>query len=243
MGDESLSGERGSEADLSSLTDRVANVEDDLDQKITDLRERVIQVKRESDANAPADHAHDELVAEVERSIAAVSTLRERVSDFDERTERGFENYERIVTTLRDDVDDVDQKLTRLAGIVVDLRSRIAALETRAVDSALDELRLMANRRGVRTAACENCGETLDVALLTESRCPLCNAAFDGVEPKRGFFGSARLTVDDRPALESDARSSGGVLDDDSGFPVDEPRARSNEVVDDTPSRSPESDD
>lgn len=245
MGDESLPGERASETDLSSLTHRVASVEDDLDEKITDLRERVVQLKRESDAKAPADHTHDELAAEVEQSLAAVSKLREHVADFDDRTEQGFENYERVLTTLRDDVDDVDEKLTRLAGIVVDLRSRVSALESHVGgDEALEELRLMANRRGVRTAACAACGETVDVALLTEPRCPLCDAAFDEVEPKRGLFGSARLTVEEPPALKSDA-PPGRLGDDESGFHFDEPRTGPNEVADgyDSSGGSPKIDD
>ncbi|MFW5965560.1 MAG: hypothetical protein ACOCP3_02285, partial [Halodesulfurarchaeum sp.] len=44
-----------------TLEDRVNALEAELDEKIQDVRERVIQVKREADGKAPADHEHESL--------------------------------------------------------------------------------------------------------------------------------------------------------------------------------------
>ena len=56
---------------LDALDADVAALSDAVDEKIEDVRERVIQVKREADGKAPADHDHPEL-AEVEIGRAHV---------------------------------------------------------------------------------------------------------------------------------------------------------------------------
>ncbi|MGQ4557077.1 CopG family transcriptional regulator [Halobellus sp. GM3] len=169
-------------AELREAADRIAALETDLDEKITDVRERVIQVKRETDAKAPADHDHPAL---------------------EDRMAAGFENYEEILEYLTETADDHDAKLDTVAGAVVDLRARVAALERESTErAAVSALHREANRQGVATAACESCGQSVRISLLDEPFCPHCESPVDGVEPKRGFFGSDRLTVGNWPALE-----------------------------------------
>ena len=188
------------EQGLDDVAERVAALEADLDEKITDVRERVIQVKRETDAKAPAEHDHPEI---------------------DRRLSEGFENYEEILEYLTDTTDEHGSKLDRLGSAVVALRSRLSALEGSVeTREAAADLRREANSRGVTKAACESCGETVHLGLLDEPRCPHCDAPFDGLEPKRGFFGSNRLTVGDRPALESAAGASGAAGEGTSTAPT-----------------------
>ena len=176
------------DARTDELADRVGELEADLDDKIADVRKRVIQVKREADAKAPADHDHPAIG----------------------RLDEGFENYETILESLADrtdaladEADDRDAKLRGVANAVVDLRRRVAALEgeTRRRDAVAD-IRKTANRTGVSEAACDACGGSVRIGLLDEPACPFCESQFDGVEPG-GWFKSNRLTVGDRPALES----------------------------------------
>ncbi|MFB6252524.1 MAG: CopG family transcriptional regulator [Halobellus sp.] len=168
-------------AEINSIESRVAALEADLDEQIADVRDRVIQVKREADAKAPVDHDHPEL---------------------DRRMTEGFENYEEILTHLTDATEDHNHKLSRLAGTIVDLRDRLTELEQRSNErSAAAELRREANRHGIVAAECESCGETVRLGLLDSPRCPHCEATFEEVDPKRGFFGSNTLTVGQRPAL------------------------------------------
>ena len=177
------------DARVEDLTDRVGGVETDLDEKITDVRERVIQVKREADAKAPADHDHPEL---------------------QRRVEEGFENYEEVLEyltqqtdDLADDAADRGAKLRTVANAVVDLRKRVAAIESVVEErAAVTPLRESANRQGIVEAACDSCGESVRLGLLDEPACPHCESPFDGVEPG-GWFRSARLTVGDVPALEA----------------------------------------
>ncbi|WP_256288960.1 CopG family transcriptional regulator [Halobellus inordinatus] len=199
-------------ADVAEMVARINALEDDLDEKITDVRERVIQVKRETDAKAPEDHDHP---------------------DIERRLRQGFENYEEILEYLTETTDDHDAKLDTVASAIVDLRGRIATLERDSNErAAAADLRREANRQGVAEAVCESCGESVHLGLLDSPFCPHCESTFDGVEPKRGFFGSHRLTVGQRPALEAPTESASagaerdGLFDDESRGAEDTSGAR-----------------
>ncbi|WP_435176018.1 hypothetical protein [Halorussus sp. AFM4] len=200
------------EAQLAEVEADLADAEDDFDEKIDDVRDRVIQVKRETDAKAPADHGHDDLrqrtdsVADrADRLADELDALAETVAELDDRVEAGFENYEDVLEYLTDATDDLESRLSTLAEVTVELRDRTRTLTARhAARAAADELAHLANRRGVDSADCGHCGETVHVGLLAEPRCPHCASTFNDVEPKRGLFGSARLVVGDPPALEGE---------------------------------------
>lgn len=199
------------ETELDDLARAVADLEGDVDDKITDVRDRVIQVKREVDAKAPADHDHPDLSRQATEAASRSSSAEERVADLaetlaelDASVDEGFENFREIASHLDDAVADVEEKNTRLAHAIVSMRETVRGVSEREGRRiAADRLREQANRHGIRTADCGDCDATLDVALLTDARCPHCASTFASLEPKRGFFGSATLAVGDRPALEA----------------------------------------
>jgi outer membrane murein-binding lipoprotein Lpp len=213
---------------VADLEARVSRLEADLDEKIDDVRERVVQVKRETDGKASADHGHSELTDRVDSLAEEVETLRRECADLRdghddlrgdherlrEDLDTGFENYELILDDLDSDTTDLAEKADTLARVALGLRERIATLEGEsAVRSAVADLQREANRAGVSSAQCEDCGSSVHVGLLGAPACPHCEATFDGVEPARGFFGSARLTTGERPALtdgtETDSSAGG----------------------------------
>jgi hypothetical protein len=208
--------------EVDRLESRVATVEDDLDAKIDDVRSRVVQVKREADAKASQDHTHADLEERVDtagatatEALDGLARLSDRLAELDDRLDRGFENYEDVLTYLRDTTDDLDEDVTRLVAALVDLRDRTSDLEaTVARQTAASDLQRAANREGVTSATCAECRSTVHVGLLAEPRCPHCGRGFTDVEPARGFFGSAVLSVGDRPALdgETDAPASAAEL-------------------------------
>lgn len=209
-GDDSPLDELASEVE--TLTGRVASVEDDLDHKIDDVRERVVQIKRESDAKAPRDHGHSDLEDRVDEAVRAAADAEARVDDFADRLDRGFENYEEILEYLTDVTDDLDENVETLAGTMVDLRTEVRHVTAAEHDRrAVDDLRTAANRHGERTASCADCDATVDLGLLARPNCPHCEATFVDFEPASGFFGSATLRTGDRPAL-TDGRDD--ALDD-----------------------------
>jgi chromosome segregation ATPase len=201
-------------AEREALADRVAAVEDDLDEKVDDVRERVVQIKRETDAKAPRDHRHPDLEERVAAAARAADGADAKVADLADRLDRGFENYEEILEYLTDVTDDLDEKADTLAGAVVDLRAELQRIAAAEHDrQAVDDLRTAANRHGERTASCADCDSTVDLGLLARARCPHCEATFVDFEPSTGFFSSATLRTGDRLAL-TDGQDQSDVPDD-----------------------------
>jgi predicted nucleic acid-binding Zn-ribbon protein len=189
-------------ADVDTLADRVDAVEDDLDYKIDDVRDRVVQIKRETDAKAPREHGHPDLDDRVNEAVRAAADAESAVADLETRLDRGFENYEEILEYLTDVTDELDENVETLAGAVVDIRAEVRRVSAAEHDRrAVDDLRTAANRHGERTASCADCSATVDLGLLARPNCPHCEAVFVDFEPATGFFGSATLSTGDRPAL------------------------------------------
>jgi predicted Zn-ribbon and HTH transcriptional regulator len=196
-------------ADLSDLEERFVGLVDD-------VRERVVQVKREADAKAPADHEHAELrtdLAALEEDLAALEELSDEVEALSTRVDAGFDNFEDVLSYLTESVDELSARQTTLARALVETREELRKLASRdAARSAAEDLKREANREGVRTADCGECGTAVDVGLLTRAQCPHCSSSLTGVEAGSGFFGTDTLETGSRPALE------GGPADADHGF-------------------------
>jgi predicted Zn-ribbon and HTH transcriptional regulator len=186
---------------------------------VEDVRKRVIQVKRETDAKAPTDHDHEAIREDLETTAnqcdeldEELVTLRGTVEALQEDLDAGFENYEDVLEYLADEIDRLDDRLETVARVLVEVRSEAQRQATRATRRAeVEELKRAANQHGVRSAACEECGESVDVALLTRPECPHCASTFSTVTPKRGFFGSHVLETGSRPALEARVTQGDGV--------------------------------
>lgn len=213
----------GEELSLQDLPSRIDALEDDVDRKIEDVRDRVVQVKLEADNKAPMDHDHadiegriDKVATVAQRAAGQVETVRESVEDLEDRTEAGFENYEAILDDLIDATEDAEEKLDTLAAAVLDVRESVEALEDgNANGTAVTTLATTANRNGIDAAQCDKCGKAVRIALLTEPTCPHCSAAFDELEPRSGWFRSSVLTTVERPALTDDGERSDVVGEDE----------------------------
>lgn len=182
----------------------IDRIDDRFRSMIDDVRDRVIQVKREADDKAPADHTHHDLRNSVEQVGHEVTTLEAQIEQLDDRVATGFENYEEILTYLTETTDTLNRRLGRLASAVIDLREQAGeAARDEVRRTALSHLTETANRHGVEAAKCDSCGETVDLSLLVEPRCPHCDTSFTSVEPKTGFFRKSVLHTGTVPALES----------------------------------------
>jgi predicted Zn-ribbon and HTH transcriptional regulator len=173
------------------LGDRLDDLDADVAEKIEDVRERVIQVKREADASAPADHTHEEL----ERIDGVVTRLAEVESAVD-RLEADLadeaEDREAAVDAVEDDLEEVRERLQTVAWVVSDLRE---AVESPGTVEAVDRIKRAAAELDVDRAKCENCGQGVELALLTEPNCPHCEVTVTNVEGAGGFFSTPRLLV------------------------------------------------
>jgi len=249
--------------EVAAIEARLDDLDAEIDEKVEDLRDRFVELYRDLESKAPADHTHEEIsqrveavaseldavadrLDELEAEAAATATVGEaveetidalddrlarvesridEVDELDARTE-GLDELESRVADLEsldsrvDDLDEIEEKLSRVASAVVRVRRRLEAAERdRADRERLDALTAAANRGGVRKAKCTNCGETVDIGLLTAPECPHCGRQFEELDPSTGFLGTSRLVVGDRPALdgevtESSSGSAGAATDE-----------------------------
>lgn len=199
-----LAGDQGAAVGDSGIDDRqLERIERDFREMVEDVRERIVQVKRETDEKAPTDHSHHDLRNKLEQLGREVGALEAQVEDLDDQLTSGFENYEDILTYLTDTTDELNLRLGRLASAVIDLRERMSEVTRDEVRrTALSHLTDTANRHGVEKAKCGDCEEGVDISMLIEPRCPHCDSSFSSLEPK-GFFRSSVLHTGTLPALES----------------------------------------
>ena len=239
---------------VAAIEARLDDLDAEVDEKVEDLRERFVELYRDLESKAPADHTHEETaeqldaladelnavddrldviddrldavdnrIASLESQTESIDDLRERTADLDDLRERtadlddlreraaDLDDLDARVSDLEalgdrlDDLDEIEEKLSRVASAVVRVRRRVEAAERDRTDrERLDALTAAANREGVRKATCTNCGGAVDIGLLTAPECPHCGRGFEEVEPSRGFLGTSRLVVGDRPALDGE---------------------------------------
>ncbi|EMA31368.1 hypothetical protein [Halobiforma nitratireducens] len=184
--------------DLEELRGELEASREEFRELLEDVRSRVIQVKREADAKAPTDHDHREYADEGD-----LETLRSELATLEETVEGGFANFEDVLDYLLERTDDLEERSTVLATAAVDLRKRWDDFVERERRRArVEDLKLAANRLGVRSAACEECDASVDIALLTAPECPHCASPVADVRESTSFFGSPTLETGEPPALE-----------------------------------------
>lgn len=200
-----------SETDLETLQSQLETQREEFADLLEDVRERVIQVKREGDRKAPAAHAHEEYA-----TAAALREVQDTLADLEKTTRTGFDNFEEILDGMVDDIDELDDRSTILANAIVGLREHRSTRSVRERRrAAVEELQLAANRLGVNRAACEECSSNVTIGLLTRPECPHCDCSFTDVSTKSSLFGSHTLETGDPPALEgASVDAVGDVIED-----------------------------
>lgn len=198
----------------SILRGRLAEIEEEYEGKIEDVRERIIQVKRETDSKAHANHTHRELRTDIEAIQAEVGSLEDSLDALGEQVESTVGSIESEHDSLVEQTDELGRKLDLLARTVLEMRretSEVSELGSRL--AAVTGLAEAANRAGVRSAKCEGCGGTVDISLLTRPQCPHCQEPFNDFEPKGWFLGSNTLKTGTRPALEGEVADEADLSD------------------------------
>ncbi|MXR50902.1 hypothetical protein GRX03_04675 [Halovenus sp. WSH3] len=171
------------------LSNRIDSVESEFDEKIDDVRDRVIQIKQETDGKAPADHTHPQLdaIPKLEQRLAdleaELTELREEVSDH-------VPEHEEQIGEIDERLDRMEDRLQTVAWVVSDLRE---ARESSGGLEAVERIKRAAAKADIERANCENCGEGVTLSLLTDPECPHCSATVTNVEPANGWFGSPTL--------------------------------------------------
>ncbi|MFB6188618.1 MAG: hypothetical protein ABEI57_01930 [Halapricum sp.] len=210
---------------VDALEDSLEELQADYQSKLDDVRERVIQVKREVDAKADSDHTHDALEDRLDSHESSLSRLDERGDGRIDELATELDGVESQIADLRgrlderddgrvadveDRLDDVQEKLQTVAWVVRDLRDA----QSPTGGATVEAIKRSAAEHDVTRARCENCGDGVEIGLLTEPSCPHCDAALDGLEPSGRLFGlgSPKLTV--AAQIEAGADEDGDELDE-----------------------------
>jgi len=228
--------------EVATIEARLDDLDEDLDSKIADLRERFIDLYREvesletdseadgdRDGDAADSERIDDLADELEATAARLDRLDAAVADApaSERVDGRIDDLDERVASVESDVaevsaadmSEIDDKLSRVANAVVKVKRRLDAAERdRADRERLDSLTRTANRHGARTADCDHCGGEVELGLLSTPECPHCGRRFEDLEPNTGFLGTSRLLVGDRPAIDGDVAAADR---DGAGRPTD----------------------
>jgi len=187
------------------LSAEIDRVEASFADKIQDVRDRVVQVKREADEKAEADHTHPEFgelatlstaVDDLESSLSALESRVGEAAEAADDAERRVDALDDRVSEIEratDRLDEVEERLQTVAWVVSDLREAEQARSTGT--DAIDRLKATAAELDVDRAVCENCSQAVDIALLHEPRCPHCDATVSDVALPSGLFGKPELTV------------------------------------------------
>lgn len=173
------------------LEDQIADFEDEFMEKVQDVRDRVIQVKKETDRKAPAEHNHTDLEDRINSLAADVEDLRAEVSDLRMGLEGQLDSHEERLEEVDENVWDVQEKLRTVAHVVNDLRESEALNNKRA--TSVDQIKRSAAEHDLDRARCEACGEGVEIGLMTDPECPHCEATVTDVKPGEGFLGKPML--------------------------------------------------
>jgi len=171
------------------LTNRIDAVESEFTQKIEDVRERVIQVKTETDSKAPAEHHHGEF-DHLDRLADTVADLEAELESLRTEFDATVPDTQQTVETVDERMQEMQDRLQTVAWVVSDLRE---AQESKGGLEAVERIKRAAAKADIERASCQNCGEGVTLSLLTDPECPHCNATVTNVEPSGGWFGSAKL--------------------------------------------------
>ncbi|SNZ18057.1 hypothetical protein SAMN06269185_3221 [Natronoarchaeum philippinense] len=208
-----------------AVDERVDQLDAEFRDLLDDVRKRVIQLKRETDQKADRDHDHPEVADRVDDLEQRTAEAADRLAELDDavaaaedKLATGFDNYEDILEYLTDETGALRERTDTLARAVIELRSefeRIAADRVRR--ERVRELKHAAAQYGVRTAECDACEASVDVAMLTAPECPHCATRFTDVRPGSRFLKPNVLETGDPPALAgSDDQSDDLNVDLDS---------------------------
>jgi rubrerythrin len=174
-----------------TLTARIDEVEADFQANLDDVRDRVVQVKREADQKAPEDHTH-EVFDTIDGLAEEVAQLESDLESLRGQQQETADEHAADIDDLSGRLDTLEDRLQTVAWAVSDLRD---AYESGHGMAAVERIKRAAAKADIERATCENCGNGVTISLLTDPKCPHCDATVSDIQPASGWFSSPKLLV------------------------------------------------
>ncbi|EMA58206.1 hypothetical protein [Halorubrum lipolyticum] len=124
--------------EVAAIESRLDDLDAEVDEKVEDLRERFVELYRELESAAPADHAHEETAERLDAVAADLDAVADRLDDLEaeaaatatvgEAVEETIDALDDRLAGVESRIDDVDELRARTDGID-DLEARVADLE------------------------------------------------------------------------------------------------------------------
>lgn len=177
------------------IGERIDALEADYTDNLEDVRERVVQLKLELDEQASADHTHDEL-QRVDEFLASLNELETQVEELGDQLSAAKEERDEEIAEVEEGIEGeleaLQDRLQTVAWVVSDLRE---AHESNTGLDAVERIKRAAAQMDVSRAKCENCGEGVEIGLMTGPECPHCQATVTDITAADSFFGKPQLLV------------------------------------------------
>lgn len=145
--------------------------------------------------NSRVDQPDTELQNRIDDVEKAVEDVEATQDEFETWVDTEFDQIEALFKRVLDTIDDFDDRVEEIE----DLADTVSAVKKDRED--LNSLRKQAARKGVDTGSCENCGTTVDLAMLSEPSCPSCGESFRDIDDTGSWnpFSKPTLRTDGRP--------------------------------------------
>lgn len=185
------------QSDVRNIRSQVEEQKEEFWDKIEDVREKIIMLKKDIDNKADQKHEHTEYVEEetLESEINRIESQIEKLSN------KSIQN--------EDLNEEFSEKLDILASNLLSVRNRVGNLEAERRERMEKNRRMKkiiedARKNGTTKPKCRNCGKSVRMDILREPECPHCSGDTEGIE-SRFLFSDVLIT---NPKSETEENNS-----------------------------------
>lgn len=168
--------------ELERLESKLGETDAQLDEAIQEIRSQMeLLLDR---LEALESQAEEERVGERFEAVREeLTALDSRQTAIENQLDKSFEHLEVILEHMITQIDGIESRVDPVDDLLRDHQVRAAERDL------LERLKRTADRRGITTATCDQCRESINLSLLERPVCHNCSAPFDKLTERRRFAG------------------------------------------------------
>lgn len=187
---------------FSDLKENTENNHARINESYEELKEKILKLVEMIKERPTKNHTHDEfdefldIKKDLESEINELSDTDENLESSLESVMTSIEEIESDIKLIKDEKDELYNKMTRLAHSHLSLKKEFNSFKQ------VQSLKNEAMEKSVTEAICEDCDEEITIMSLDKRKCPHCDIAFSEIE-KRMLFSHILKTVNYLPSNPS----------------------------------------